>query len=100
MNEAALNIPPAKWQTCVSTVKCDLIDEYVSIMVKNDWVSHCTWYKQFKDSASGEQKRVKPDRKTRSKIALCQGPHCSYVIGYRDKLIQEEQSTTSSSERG
>ncbi len=95
MNEAALNQPPAKWQTCVSTVKCDVIDEYVSIMVKNDWASTCTWYKQFKASVSGDQKRVKADRKTRSKIALCQGPLCSYVVGYRDKLIQEEKRATS-----
>ncbi len=95
MNETALNLPPAKWQTCVSTVKCDLIDEYVSIMVKNDWASSCTWYKQFKDLASGNHKRVNTDRKTRSKIALCQGPLCSYVVSYRDKLIQEEQKATS-----
>ncbi len=95
MNEAALNLPPAKWQTCVSTVKCDLIDEYVSIMVKNDWASSCTWYNQFKAQTSGDQRRIKPDRKTRSKLTLCQGPLCSYVVGYRDKLIQEEQKATS-----
>jgi hypothetical protein len=91
MNEVALNIPSAKWHTCVSTIKCDVINEHVSIMVKNDWTSHCTWYKQFKDPSSGSPMRIKPDKKNRRKIELCQGPLCSYVSSYRDKLIKEEQ---------
>ncbi len=98
MNQNGLNIPSAKWHTCVSTVKCDAIDDHVSLMVKNDWTSHCTWYKQFKDQRSGSQKKIKLDKKTRKKIELCQGPLCSYVTGYRDRLIKEEHGGTSLSE--
>ncbi len=90
MSQVKPEIPPAKWQACVNTVKCDFIDEYVSIMVKNDWTSRCTWYARYKDSASGSEKRVKPDRMTKKKLQLCQGPLCSYVEGYREKLIKEE----------
>jgi len=94
MNQVRPDIPSAKWNTCVSTVRCDMINEHVSVMVKNDWTSHCTWYKQFKDPVPGSPKRIKPDRKTRRKIELCQGPLCSYVSNYRDKLIRDEQEAT------
>ncbi|NWG02453.1 MAG: hypothetical protein HXY44_06335 [Syntrophaceae bacterium] len=97
MNELSLNISPAKWHTCVSTVKCDAIDDHVSIMVKSDWTSHCTWYRQLKDQPPGSAKK-KPDKKTQKKMKLCQGPLCSYVIGYRDQLIKEEQKATSAPE--
>ncbi|MGQ9645173.1 MAG: hypothetical protein ACUVWO_01375 [Thermodesulfobacteriota bacterium] len=98
MNEAPLNIPSAKWHTCVSTIKCDLIDEYVSLVVKNDWTSRCSWYKQYKEGGQDNRKKVKPDRKIRKKAELCQGPLCSYVQSYRDQLIKEEQKTISSTQ--
>jgi hypothetical protein len=97
MSEAPSNIPSAKWQACVNTVKCSVINEHVSIMVKNDWTSHCTWYKEFKDPVPGSPKRMKPDKKTKKKIELCLGPLCSHVTDYRDKLIKEEQRSANAS---
>lgn len=91
MNEVALHFPPAKWQTCVRTIKCDTIDDYVSLMVKNDWTALCTWYRQFKAPDTGSLKRIKPDRMTRRKVELCKGPDCPFITGYRDQLIKEEQ---------
>lgn len=90
MNEHTKTIPAAKWHTCVRTVKCEAIDDYVSLMVKNDWTSQCTWYKQFKDSVTTGQKGQKPNRETRKKIDLCKGPLCSILTDYRDQLIREE----------
>jgi hypothetical protein len=97
MDEAILNISPAKWQTYVTTIKCDFIDDHVSLMVKKDWTSHCTWYREHKEPVPEGKKKIKQNKKTREQIELCQGPFCSYVIGYRDKLIKEEQETTSKS---
>lgn len=94
MNEVALS-SPAKWHTCVSTIKCDAIDDYVSIMVKNDWTSLCTWYRQNSDVVSGDKRKVRPNRNIRKKIPLCQGPLCSYVTEYRDQLMREEQKVKS-----
>lgn len=95
MNEVRQNLAPAKWHARVTTIKCDEINEHVSILVKSDWTSHCTWYKQVKDPAAGSSKKVKPDRKTRRKIELCRGPLCSHVTGYRDQVINEEKEITS-----
>ena len=97
MDEVRSDVAPAKWQTAVTTIKCDIIDDYVSIMVQKDWTSKCTWYKQNREPASDGKKRVKRDKKTRAQIEKCQGPLCSYVTGYRDSLIEEEQKATSKS---
>jgi hypothetical protein len=86
---------PARWKTCVSTIKCDAIGDYISVMVKNDWTSVCTWYRQNRDVVSEDKRKVSPDRKVRKKIPLCQGPLCSYVTGYRDRLISEEREVKS-----
>lgn len=98
MDDIRLDSTPAKWQACVSTVQCDMISEHVSIMVKNDWTSYCTWYRQFKDQSPGSRHKMKPDKKTRKKLELCMGPLCSNVISYRDKLINESQETISKQE--
>jgi hypothetical protein len=95
MNEAILNTFPAKWHAYVTTIQCDFIDDHVSLMVKNDWTSHCTWYKEHKEPIPEGKKKIKQDKKTRRQIELCQGPLCSYVIDCRDQLIKEEQETLS-----
>lgn len=95
MSAVSPSLPSAKWQACVSTIKCDAIQDYVSIMVKNDWSSQCTWYKQYKAPISEGQKGIKPDRSTKQKINLCQGPSCSWINAYRDQLIKEEQEIAS-----
>jgi len=86
-------LPSAKWQTYVTTIQCDFIRDHVSLMVKNDWTSQCTWYKRYKEPVSESRNKIIPDKKTRRQIKLCQGPLCSYVIGCRDRLINEEQET-------
>ncbi len=91
MSEQLTETPPATWQTAVTTIKCETIDDYVSIMVQKDWASKCTWYNQYKEQTPEGKKRVKFDKNTRRKTEECNGPLCSYVTGYRDKLIQEEK---------
>jgi UDP-2,3-diacylglucosamine pyrophosphatase LpxH len=58
-------------------------------MVNKDWSTKCAWYKRHKQKAL-EDKQQKFDRKMRLKIEKCQGPECSYVTGYRDRIIKEE----------
>ncbi len=93
MNEAKPKLTSPTWQTYVITIQCDFIGDHVSLMVKNDWTSQCTWYKKYKDPVSESKKKIKLDKKTRRQIELCQDPLCSYVIGCRDWLIEEEQET-------
>jgi major membrane immunogen (membrane-anchored lipoprotein) len=89
MSKTKISIPPAKWQITATTIKCDLVDDFVTIMVYKDWSTKCVWYARNKQKAV-EDKNYKVDRKMKAKVDKCQGPECSYVTSYKDKLISEE----------
>ncbi len=91
MEEVKSDLPLPSWQAYVTTIKCDIIDDYVSLMVKKDWSSKCTWYNEYKEPISDDKRRPKPDKKTRRKIELCKGPMCNYLTECRDRLMKEEQ---------
>jgi len=92
MTEAKVELKPAKWQITATTIRCDLVDDFVTIMVNNDWSMRCAWYNRYKQKAL-EDKKQKFDKAIRVKIEKCAGPECSYVTDYRDKLIQEESGS-------
>ena len=87
--KAKTKLRPANWQITATTVRCDLVDDFVTVMVHKDWSAQCAWYNRHKKKAL-EDKKQKFDRKMRLKMEKCQGPECSYVAGYRDELIKEE----------
>lgn len=89
MAETSPNIAPANWQVTATTIECELIKEYVTIMVNRDWSCKCTWWAKHKKVA-GEDPKHKFSGDVKAKIGKCQGPDCKFVTGYRDKLIEEE----------
>ncbi len=84
-----IRLKPAGWQVTATTVKCDRVDDFVTIMVNKDWSVHCSWYNRYKKAASGTGKR-RLDAGLKKKIDCCIGPQCDLVTGYRDRLIREE----------
>ena len=89
MAEAKSDIAPASWQVTATTIGCDMVNDYVTIIVNKDWSCKCTWWTKYKKVA-GEDPKQKFPRETKVKIGKCQGPDCRYVVEYRDKLIGEE----------
>jgi len=89
MAEAGTDIAPAGWQITATTVSCDRVGDYVTIMVRGDWTCSCTWCSRYK-LAAADNPRKRVARDIRTKIAGCQGPDCSIVLAYRDKLIADE----------
>ena len=89
MAKAKTELQPAAWQVTATTIHCDLVDDFVTIMVNKDWSTKCAWYSRHKQKALEDEKH-KVDKKIRGKIEQCKGPDCSYVAEYRDKLIEEE----------
>ncbi len=90
MNSVNSNIAPANWQVTASTVECELIREYVTIMVNREWSCQCAWWAKNKDLMKNGLDRLS-SRCPDSKGLSCQGPDCKYVCQYRDKLIEEER---------
>jgi len=89
MPKTKTKLPPAGWQITATTIKCDLVDDYVTIMVYKDWSTKCVWYGRNKQKLM-EDKKYKVDRAVKLRADKCQGPDCSYVTSYRDKLVKEE----------
>jgi len=89
MPKSMTSLKPAKWQTTSVTVHCDLVDDFVTIIVNKDWTTKCIWYKRYKQKTI-EDRKQKFDRNIRIEMDKCQVSECAYVTGYRDKLIQEE----------
>ncbi len=89
MAEARTDIAPAGWQVTATTIECDMVNDYVTIMVNKDWSCKCTWWSRNKKVAEEDPKH-KFSKEIKAKISRCQGPDCKHVIGYRDKLIAEE----------
>ncbi len=44
MPRAKTKLQPAKWQITATTIHCDLVDDFVTIMVYKDWSTKCVWY--------------------------------------------------------
>ena len=89
MPRTKTKLPPVNWQITATTIKCDLIDDYVTIMVYKDWSTKCVWYSRNKQKAD-EDKNYKVDRKIKPQADKCRGPECSYIASYKDKLVKEE----------
>jgi hypothetical protein len=89
MIEAKTDCMPGNWQITATTVKCDYVDDFITLMVYKDWATKCTWYRKFKEALSTDKKR-KFDKAIRQKIEKCVGPDCPLAINYRDKLMKEE----------
>jgi len=91
MSKANTELQPANWQITATTIHCDMVDDFVTIMINKDWSMKCAWYNRYKQKAIDENKKF--NKEIKNKIEKCQGPECSYLIEYRDKLIQEESDT-------
>ena len=91
MIQARTDLKTANWQITATTIRCDYVDDDVTIMVDKDWTTRCAWYHRYKQKAL-QNPRQKFDRSIKLKIARCPGTECPLALGYRDKLIQEEFS--------
>jgi len=89
MSKSRVKLKPAKWQLTATTVHCDFVDDFVTLMVSKDWATKCVWHVRYKQKAL-EDRKQKVGRNIRLKIEKCLGPECSYVADYRDKLVKEE----------
>jgi hypothetical protein len=89
MTKSKTELPPVEWQITATAIHCDFVNDHVTMIVNKDWSTKCFWYVEYKKKFL-DAKKQKFDKKTRLKIEKCNGPACSYVVNYRDKLIKEE----------
>ena len=79
------------WQVTATTIYCDAVDDDVTLLVYKDKSAKCTGYKKYSGSITKETaKLLKKKGKKLGRELRCEGPECSRVIEYRDKLRAEE----------
>jgi hypothetical protein len=85
------------WQVTATSIYCDAVDDDVTIMVYKDWSTRCTGYKKYGENIKGEAaKELKRRGKRLGRKLKCEGPKCSRVIEYKDRLFAEEQAKVKS----
>lgn len=80
------------WQVTATTIYCDAVDDYVTIMVYKDKSMRCAAYKnKYGESITTETvTALKTKSKQLGQELKCEGPECHRLIAYRDKLFAEE----------
>ena len=81
------------WQVTATTIYCDAVDDDVTLLVYKDRSAKCTGYKKYGESITKETARMlKKKAKKASRELRCEGPECSRLTAYRDKLFAEEEA--------
>ena len=84
------------WQVTATTIYCDAVDGDITIMVYKDGSIRCVGYKKYVESITKETaKELKKRAKKLGRELRCEGPECSRVIAYRDKVFAEEAAAKS-----
>ena len=81
------------WQVTATTIYCDAVDGDVTLMVYKDRSAKCTGYQKYGENIRKEVAKELGNKGRRLGRELkCEGPECSRLIGYRDKLFAEEEA--------
>lgn len=74
---------PANWERTACSIKCQRINEYITIVVNRDWTAHCAWHLRHVVNTNGQG--------VPAKAAQCPGAGCPAVVDYRQKLMDEHR---------
>lgn len=83
MADSNTNNAASGWQVTATTIFCDHVNEFITIMVNKDWSCKCTWAAKYKHMA-------KLSSQLKGKADKCTGAECKNITDYRDKLKKEE----------
>jgi len=81
----------ANWQVTATTIHCDAVDDEVTIIVHRDGSAKCVSFAMYGNPDKDAAGLMKKKSQQLKRELRCEGPECSRVIGYRDKLFAEEK---------
>lgn len=64
------------WQVTATTVECESVSDFATIMVQPDGTAKCSYVNREGKARDG-----------RKKLKLCKWPDCLLVAGFRDKAL-------------
>ena len=85
------------WQVTATTISCDAVDDYVTLLVYKDWSAKCVGYKKYGENITKDTAKTLHKKSEKLGRELkCEGPECHRLIAYKDKLFAEEEATAKS----
>jgi len=79
------------WQVTAATIFCDAVNDEVTLMVYKDGSVKCVGYEKYGQASKEIVKLLQQKSKQLNRQLKCEGPECSRVTRYRDKLFAEEK---------
>ena len=79
------------WQVTAATIFCDAVNDEVTLMVYKDGSAKCVGYQKYGQTNKEIMKLLQQKSKQLNRQLKCEGPECSRVTRYRDKLFAEEK---------
>ncbi len=80
------------WQVTATTIYCDVVDDEVTVLVYQDLSTKCTGCSKYSEPSKEVLKLLKKKSKQLGRQLRCEGPECSRVVQYKEKLLAEEVS--------
>ena len=81
------------WQKTATTISCDAVDDFVTLLVSKDWSAKCVGYNKYGENITKDvAKELRKRGKKLGRELKCEGPECHRVIEYKDKLLAEEEA--------
>ena len=77
------------WQVTAITIRCNIVNEDVTLMVYKDWSVKCTGLTKYSKNAEPVKNQDRQNLK-------CEGPECYLAVQYRQKLQAEETKAVGS----
>lgn len=80
------------WQLTATTIKCEAVDDEITIMVNPDGTAKCASYDKY---GSPDKKTLADMEKRAKKLGFtpkCEGPTCRRITDYRDQILAEEDA--------
>jgi hypothetical protein len=74
------------WQITAATLRCDVVDEEVTLLIHKDWSVKCTGYPKHTRAVSSAIGSSNRNRRGDG----CRGPGCPLARDYLKKLQDEE----------
>jgi len=78
------------WQLTATTIYCEAVADEVTLIIYHDWSSRCTGYDRYHQPDRETRKLMERKGKRLQQPLGCEGPDCSRVVEYKNKLSAEE----------
>jgi len=77
------------WQVTATTIRCDAVDDEVTIMVYGDWSTECTGFHKYTESREEQLNLLRKSLRLQRTLE-CEGVRCTRIAEYKQKLQDEE----------